>query len=80
MKLLEALVCPLLLCKPNLSSGCLQMKVLVVVQELLLFGAQGHEHKTGMTVALFVQCYQAEAEKESPWGRALGTFDALGGT
>jgi hypothetical protein len=54
-KLLEALVCSLLLGKPNLLSGCLQMKVLVVVQELLLFGAQGHEHKTGETALLFVQ-------------------------
>ena len=63
MKLLEALVCPLLLGKSNLSSGCLQMKVLVVVQELLLFGVQGHEHKTGVTAALFGQCYQAEPDK-----------------
>ena len=58
VKLLEALVCPLLLGKPNLSSGCLQMKVLVVVQELLLFGVQGHEHKTGVTAALVVQKLQ----------------------
>jgi hypothetical protein len=58
VKLLEALVCSLLLGKPNLSSGCLQMNVLVVVQELLLLGAQGHEHKTGVTALLFVQCSQ----------------------
>ena len=63
MKLLEALVCPLLLGKSNLSSGCLQMKVLVVVQELLLFGAQRHEQQTGVTAALFGQCYQAEPDK-----------------
>ena len=63
MKLLEALVCPLLLGKPNLSFRCLQMEVLVVVQELLLFGAQRHEPKTGVTAALFGQCYQAEPEK-----------------
>ena len=63
MKLLEALACPLLLGKPNLSSGCLQMKVLVIAQELLLFGAQGHERKTGVTAALFGQCYQAEPDK-----------------
>jgi hypothetical protein len=55
-KLLEALVCSLLLGKPNLSFGCLQMKVPVVVQELLLLGAQGHEHKTGVTALLFVRC------------------------
>ena len=59
MKLLEALVCPLLLGKPNLCSGCLQMKVLVIVQEPLLFGAQGHEQKTGVTAALFGQCYHS---------------------
>jgi hypothetical protein len=53
-KLLEALVCSLLLGKPYLSSGWLQMKVLVVVQEFLLLGAQGHEHKTGVTALLFV--------------------------
>ena len=63
MKLLEALVCPLLLGKPDSSSGCLQMKVLVVVQELLLLGAQRHEQKTGVTAALFGQCYQAEPDK-----------------
>ena len=63
MKLLEALVCSLLLGKPNLSSGCLQMKVLVIVQAPLLFGAQGHEQKTGVTAALFGQCYQAEPDK-----------------
>ncbi len=63
MKLLETLVCSLLLGKPNLCSGCLQMKVLMIVQEPLLFGAQGHERKTGVTAALFVQCYQAEPEK-----------------
>jgi hypothetical protein len=57
-KLLEALVCSLLLGKPNLSSGCLQMKVPVVVQELLLLGAQGHEHKTGVTALLFVRYSQ----------------------
>ncbi len=57
-KLLEALVCSFLQDKPNLSSGCLQMKVLVIVQELLLLGAQGHEHKTGVTALLFVQCSQ----------------------
>jgi hypothetical protein len=74
MKLLEALVCPLLLGKPNLSSGCLQMKVLVVVQELLLLGAQGHEHKTGVTAALFVQCYQAEPEKRKSLGQSLRYF------
>ena len=63
MKLLEALVCSLLLGKPNLWSGCLQMEVLVVVQELLVFGAQGHEQQTGVTAALFGQYYQAEPEK-----------------
>jgi hypothetical protein len=63
MKLLEALVCSLLLGKPILCSGCLQMEVLVVAQELLLFGAQGHEHKTGVTAALFGRCYQAEPDK-----------------
>ncbi len=63
MKLLEALVCSLLLGKPNLRSGGLQMEVLMIVQELLLLGAQGHERKTGMTAALFGQCYQAEPEK-----------------
>jgi hypothetical protein len=39
------------------------MEVLVIVQELLLFGAQGHERKTGVTAALFGQCYQAEPDK-----------------
>jgi hypothetical protein len=63
MKLLEALVCSLLLSKPNLCSGCLQMEVLVIAQELLLFGAQGHERKSGVTAALFGQCYQAEPDK-----------------
>jgi hypothetical protein len=63
MKLLEALVCSLLLGKPSLCSGRLQMEVLVIVQELLLFGDQGHERKTGETAALFGQCYQAEPEK-----------------
>ena len=63
VKLLEALVCPLLLGKPNLSSGCLKMKVLMIEQEPLLFGAQGHERKTGVTAALFGQCYQAEPEE-----------------
>ncbi len=63
MKLLEASVCYLLLGKPNLCSGCLQMKVLVIVQEPLLFEAQGHEQKMGVTAALFGQCYQAEPEK-----------------
>ncbi len=63
MKLLEALVCSLLLGKPNLCSGCLQMEVLVIVQELLLFGAQGHERKTDVTAALFGRCYQAEPDK-----------------
>ncbi len=63
MKLLEALVCSLLLGKPNLSSGCLKMEVLVIVQEPLLFGAQGHEQKTGVTAALFGRCYEAEPEK-----------------
>jgi hypothetical protein len=58
VQLLKALVCSLLLGKPNLSSGCLQMKVLVVVQELRLLGAQGHEHKTGVTAALVVQRLQ----------------------
>jgi hypothetical protein len=57
MKLLEALVCSFLLGKPNFCSRCLQMKVLVIVQEPLLFGAQGHEQKTGVTAALFGQCY-----------------------
>ena len=63
MKLLEAMVCSLLLGKPNLRSSCLQVEVLVIAQELLLFGAQGHEQKTGVTAALFGQCYQAEPEK-----------------
>ncbi len=63
MKLLEALVCSLLLGKPNLRSGGLQMEVLVIVQELLLLGAQGHERKTDVTAVLFGQCYQAEPEK-----------------
>ena len=63
MKLLESMVCSLLLGKPNLCSGCLQMKVLVIIQELPLFGAQGHEQKTGVTAALFGQCYQAEPDK-----------------
>jgi hypothetical protein len=74
MKLLEALVRPLLLGKPNLPSGCLQMKVLVVVQELLLLGAQGHENKTGVTAALFGQCYQAEPEERKSLGQSLRYF------
>jgi hypothetical protein len=58
VELLKALVCPLLLSKPNLSSGGLQVEVLVIVQELQLLGTQGHERKTGVTAALVVQHFQ----------------------
>jgi hypothetical protein len=58
VKLLEALVGSLLLGKPNLSSGGLKVEVLMIVQELQLFGTQGHERKTGVTAALVVQNLQ----------------------
>jgi hypothetical protein len=58
VKLLEALVGSLLLGKPNLPSGGLKVEVLMIVQELQLFGTQGHERKTGVTAALVVQNLQ----------------------
>jgi hypothetical protein len=58
VKLLKALVGSLLLGKLNLPSGGLQVEVLVIVQELQLLRAQGHERKTGVTAALVVQHFQ----------------------
>jgi hypothetical protein len=63
VKLLKALVRPLLLSKPNLSSCGLKVEVLVIVQELSLLGTQGHERKTGVTAALVVQRFQGDLKE-----------------
>jgi hypothetical protein len=39
------------------------MEVLVVVKELTLLGAQGHERKTGVTAALVVQRFQGDLKE-----------------
>jgi hypothetical protein len=54
----------LLLGKPNLSSSGLKVEVLMVVQELQLFGTQGHERKTGVAAALVVQNLQETRRKK----------------